>query len=133
MIDKTADSEYEKNIFLTHLAMCQPAVGDRFQEFYSFWVYVVKVTRWSVWTAEASPPCVFPEDAKLIKRSRKDFIKHFSYKSTNLPDKHWVTLCDRGNCVHDWYKFMKKRNRRVWKKWSGSASTKNSQAKTIGI
>jgi hypothetical protein len=86
----------------THEAMINPRVGDRFEEFYTHWVYVVKVTRWSVWTIEASAPCIFPQDGKLIKISRKKFHEYYSYKSDTLKNKYFVNLCDRGNNVDGW-------------------------------
>jgi len=86
----------------THEAILHPRIGDRFQEFYTHWVYVVKVTRWHVWTMSASAPCTFPQDAKLTKHSKKSFRQYYSYQSPNLVDKYWINLCDRDNDVEGW-------------------------------
>jgi hypothetical protein len=89
---------------LTHEAMMNPQVGDRFEEFFTYWMYVVKVTKKSVWTLSATAPCTFPEDGKLEKRTRKEFIDHYSYNFPNLPNKYWVKLRDRKNDVRGWVK-----------------------------
>jgi hypothetical protein len=86
----------------THEAMLNPCIGDRFQEMYSHWVYVIKVTRWSVWTMSASSPCEFPKDGKVEKRSKKKFRDYYSYKNPALANKYWVRLCDRNNDVEGW-------------------------------
>lgn len=88
--------------FNTHLAMTHPKVGDRFQEFFSYWVYVVKVTRKRVWIMYASCPCEFPKDGKLEKLSRQEFIKKYSYDGPDMKDKYWIQLCDRDNNVKGW-------------------------------
>lgn len=93
---------YQQNIENTHQAILNPRKGDRFHEFYCHWVYVVKVTKYSVWTMSASSPCTFPEDAKLEKRSRKDFRNFYSYKNPDLKNKYWIKLCDRNNDVDGW-------------------------------
>jgi hypothetical protein len=86
---------------LTHKAMMNPKVGDRFEEFYTHWVYVIKVTRLFVWTMSASVPCTFPQDGKLEKRTKTDFRKYYSYHNS-LENKYWVSLCDRGNNTDGW-------------------------------
>lgn len=83
----------------TDEAINDPQVGDRFHEMYSYWVYVVKVTKKFVWTMHASPPCEFPKDGKLIKRKREDFKKYYEYGSIA---GCWVDLSDRGNDVKGW-------------------------------
>lgn len=88
---------------LTHEAMLDPQVGDRFCEMYTHWVYVVKVTKKYVWTLAASAPCSFPEDGDLVKRTREDYIHYYSYKSPNLKDKYFVQLVDRNRNVMGWY------------------------------
>jgi len=100
IIDSEADQDTMTD--KTHEAILNPRVGDRFEEFYTHWVYIVKVTRWSVWTMSASAPCTFPQDAKLIKRSKKSFRKYFSYNSPNLVNKYWIKLCDRDNDIEGW-------------------------------
>ena len=98
--------EYEEMELKTHEAMMNPKVGDRFEEFYTFWMYVVKVSRWHVWTMSASAPCEFPKDGKIEKRTKKEFRKHFSYqtKAPELKNKYWICLCDRNNNVKNWIK-----------------------------
>ncbi len=96
------EDTHEQKLDNTHEAMLNPRKGDRFQEFYSHWVYVVKVSKYSVWTMSASAPCTFPKDGKLEKRSREEFKKYYAYQSPNLPNKYWIKLCDRDNDVSGW-------------------------------
>ena len=77
-------------------ALADPIAGDRFHEMYSFWMYVVKVTKRSVTVMEASPPCVFPEDARVREITRAEFQCHYGYPSP------WILLADRGNDVSGW-------------------------------
>ena len=82
--------------------MLDPKAGDRFHEMYSHWVYVVKVGWIYVWILSASTPCEFPKDGVLEKRTKKNFVKYYSYKHHNLSDRYWIELCDRGNNVKGW-------------------------------
>jgi len=86
----------------THEAMMNPQKGDRFQEMYTHWVYVVKVVKDHVWTLSASSPCIFPRDGMIRKHTKSSFIELYSYNSPNLPNQYWVNLCDRKNDVRGW-------------------------------
>lgn len=92
-------NQIEQMRALTDEAMKNPRKGDRFHEFFTHWVYVIKVTKKFVWTMSASAPCEFPKDAKLEKRTREKFIDYYSYHGSSL---YWVDLCDRGNNVEGW-------------------------------
>ncbi len=83
----------------TELAFRSPAVGDRFHEMYSFWVYVMAREGDVVTTIEASPPCTFPEDGKVRVQTLDEFRKRFAYGS--IPG-YWVRFCDSGNDVEGW-------------------------------
>ena len=83
----------------THEAMATPAIGDRFHEMYSFWMYVVAVEGDTVTTMEASPPCEFPKDATVRVQSVAEFQARFRYNSI---DDYWIRLADRGNDVSGW-------------------------------
>ena len=88
----------------TLAAMKDPQPGDRFQEMFSFWVYVVHRGIDEVVTMEANPPCTFPTDAETKHYTLKGFFDYFSYGTESLKDRFWVDLCDRGNNVAGWYK-----------------------------
>lgn len=91
--------ENEQGDKATAEAMDDPRIGDRFSEFYSFWLYVVDRDGDHITTMEASPPCEFPKDAKLAKYSLVDFRKRFAYGS--IPG-YSIRLVDRGNDVSGW-------------------------------
>jgi hypothetical protein len=85
----------------TREAFADPQVGDRFQEMYSFWVFVVRVDGQHVTTLEASPPCTVPDDGKL-----RHFATHEQYREAyryGTNPGYWVRLADRGNDVSGWY------------------------------
>jgi hypothetical protein len=83
----------------TAAAFENPQTGDRFQEMYSFWVYVVDRKGNYVTTMEASPPCSFPDDGKVNHYSLAGFRERFSYGS--IPG-YWVALAGRGHDVEGW-------------------------------
>jgi len=99
--EKFIEEQNQKNK-LTHEAMTNPKVGDRFEEFYHHWVFIVKVTEDHVWTLSASNPCKFPEDGKLEIRSKEEFKNFYSYKSPQMVDRYWISLVDRDNDVRGW-------------------------------
>jgi hypothetical protein len=68
--------------------------GDRFTEMYAFWMYILKVTKNYIYTINASAPCTFPDDGKVEKLTRKEFLTKF----------YFVYLVDRGNDVNGWLK-----------------------------
>jgi len=84
-----------------------PQVGDRFTEFYSFWVYVLKVTKKKVTVIEANSPCVLPKDGKIWIGTRKEFYWKYAYKS--IPG-FWVSLVDQENDVAGWIREKNKEN-----------------------
>lgn len=93
----------------TREAMEDPRPGDRYQEMYSFWVYVVAVEGERVATLEASPPCTVPRDGKLREfETREAFRAAYSYGS--IPG-YWVTLADRDNNVDGWLAAAKEAQR----------------------
>jgi hypothetical protein len=84
----------------TYEALKDPKPGDRFHEFYSWWMYVVDVGRTHVTTLTASPPCTLPDDGKAERMTRKDFLRRYCYDT--MPDTPWLRLCDRGTDVSGW-------------------------------
>lgn len=80
--------------------MADPQAGDRFQEMYSFWGYVVHRDGDNVVIMTASPPCTFPQDAKVMKCTVAEMRTYFSYDSA---DGYWVTGAGRGHDVNGWY------------------------------
>jgi hypothetical protein len=86
----------------TEKAMEDPRPGDRYQEMYSFWVYVVAAPAdGSVVVAEASAPCTFPDDAKWRRfPDGPTFRQAYSYGGS-MPG-YWVRLASRGEDVSGW-------------------------------
>lgn len=84
----------------TNEAMLDPQPGDRFNEMYSFWVYVVFRSGNFVATLEGSPPVTFPTEGKLRTYTLDGFRSRFGY-GTRVGC--WVYLTDRGNDVEGWY------------------------------
>jgi hypothetical protein len=84
---------------LTLHALRDPQPGDRFNEFLSYWIYVVYREGNEVWYCEANPPCEFPQDAKLTKTTVEKMFNRFTYTHR---EKAWVRLSDRGNDVTGW-------------------------------
>jgi len=66
--------------------------GDRFTEFYSYWLYIIKTTKKYIWTISAAAPCEFPKDGEIKKMTRQEFVEKYG----------WLYLVDRGNCVLGW-------------------------------
>jgi hypothetical protein len=87
----------------TYNAMHDPQEGDLFEEFYTHWVYIVKVTSRYIYTLSASAPCEFPKDGQLHKRTKEQFLNYYSYQSQNQKDKFWIKLWSRGNNVKGWF------------------------------
>jgi hypothetical protein len=84
----------------TQKAFDSPAVGDRFHESYSFWVYVLAVNDDAIVTAQCSGhPWLFPEGLTLKRYESIDEFKERFYRGT---PQSWVMLCDRGNDVQGW-------------------------------
>lgn len=97
---------YRREEEKTHKAFCKPKKGDRFQEMYSCWMYVVKVTKKFVYVMTASAPCTFPEDAELEKMTREQYKTRWQYGHSSrkkIPGYSYA-LCDRGNKVAGWLK-----------------------------
>ena len=92
--------EWKKRKKLTMEALKDPREGDRFSEMLSFWVYVVKVTKSTIYTLEGNPPITFPDDAELKMQSREEFLKRFTYDRI---EGAWLLLEDRDNNVGGWF------------------------------
>lgn len=73
--------------------MSDPQPGDWFQEMYSYWGYVVHRDGDNVVIMSASPPCTFPQDARVMKCTLAQMRTYFAYDSE---DGHWVTSVGRG-------------------------------------
>lgn len=87
---------------LTAEAMNAPAIGDRFHDMYTFWVYVLDIGAESVTTYEVcGHPSTFPGIGGKLRvfATREEFRKAFQYGS--IPG-YYVTLEDRGNDVSGW-------------------------------
>jgi hypothetical protein len=87
---------------LTAEAFDDPQPGDRFNEMYSFWMFVVAVEpSGRVATMEAGAPCSFPSAGKLVIHESHDaYRRAFAYGSIA---GYWVSLSDRGNDVDGWF------------------------------
>lgn len=88
----------------TCAAFDDPQVGDRFQEFYSFWVYVVHVDGEYVAAVEASAPCDLPKDGKLRHFASRDAFRA-AYAYGSIPG-YSVALASRGAKVRGWYESL---------------------------
>jgi hypothetical protein len=89
--DETADRTAE--------AFDAPRVGDRFQEMYTFWLYVVAIEP-KVVVLRGSAPITFPDGAERVEYDTvEDFRKAYAYGS--IPG-YWVRLTDRDNDVTGW-------------------------------
>lgn len=85
----------------THEAFLDPQIGDRFEEMYTFWLFVVYRGNDTIATLEGSAPVTFPKEGKLrVYRSLEEFRERFSY---DYFQGYWVNLVDRGNDVTGWY------------------------------
>ena len=84
----------------TTAAFDSPAVGQRFTEMYSYWMYVVSVEDGRIVTLEGSPPVTFPDTAQRREYASADeFRLRFAYKS--IPG-YWVSFVDADNDVTGW-------------------------------
>lgn len=86
----------------TEAAFDDPQVGDRFQEMYSFWMwmYVLHVGRHSVTVMHAIGEMTLPGDGTIVRyESHDEFRKAYSYGS--IPG-YFVYLSSRGNDVAGW-------------------------------
>ncbi len=88
----------------TRAAFEDPQVGDRFQEFYSFWVFVVHVGGEVVATVEASAPCDLPQDGKLRHFATREAFRA-AYRYGSIPG-YWVHLAGRNRRVGGWYESL---------------------------
>lgn len=89
----------QENHALTAAVFDDPRVGDLFTEMLAFWVYVVARDGDTVTTMEASAPCTFPRDGKIVTGTLDEFRNRFAYGS--IPG-YWVRLHSRGNDVAGW-------------------------------
>jgi hypothetical protein len=65
---------------ITEERMAAPRAGDRFTEFYAFWVHVVYVDNDRIIVEEYNAPCELIKDRKLKKfSSLRDFQKEYAY------------------------------------------------------
>jgi len=85
----------------TSEAFNDPKAGDRFEEFYTCWVYVLKTDGGKILTWQGSGhPSGFPNVAhhgRFVEyESIESFQKAFSYGTT---EGYFVKLCDRGNDI----------------------------------
>ena len=84
----------------TAAAFAAPAVGQRFSEHCSYWIYVVEVEGGRIVTLEGSPPVTFPDTAERREYAGADeFRARFAYQS--IPG-YWVTFVDDGHDVTGW-------------------------------
>lgn len=83
----------------TILAMADPQPGDRFTEFFSFWVYVVKRDGNTITTIEANSPAILPQDGEIKVQTLEEFRERFHYQTR---PGYWVRLVDRNNDVEGW-------------------------------
>jgi hypothetical protein len=74
-----------------------PQIGDRFQEMYAHWVYVVDRKPDRVTILSASAPCTFPRDAKMWSGSLEEFRQRYSSSAG-----YTVHLAGRGHSVEGW-------------------------------
>lgn len=85
----------------TMAALSDPQVGDRFHEWFSFWMHVVHVDGEYVAVVEAFPPCAVPAEGKLRHfANRAEFLKAYTY---NAIEGSPLTLVERGSNVEGWY------------------------------
>lgn len=92
--------DWEKDTLKTKHAFKNPKVGDRFQEMYSYWVYVVAVHNEWVGIMEASPPCELPKDGKVSFMTKEDFREKYAYGHGN--PGYSIRFCDHDNDVKGW-------------------------------
>jgi len=100
---------------MTHEAMTEPRIGDRFTEMYSFWLYIVGISKTHVMSIEAGAPCILPDDGKVVISTKEEFAKRFEY--SGMPGKYSIDLVSRGEDI-SWFneypesvvKYMSKRN-----------------------
>ncbi len=98
-MDVIPNDNYKEMQEKTAEAMFNPQVGDRFHEFFSFWVYVLKRTDREITIMEASSPCELPRDGRIWKGTIEQFRLRYAYKGIL---GYFVMLCDRGNDVTGW-------------------------------
>jgi hypothetical protein len=101
MFNVLDDPRHQKRKQDTADAMDDPRAGDRFEEFYTFWMYVVAVNGdGSILVAQGSAPITFPYGAKFRRfETADDFRAAYSYKHFS---DYWVCLADRDNDVTGW-------------------------------
>jgi len=99
--------KYENRRDATHEQLENPEVGDCFEDMFTFWVYVVKVTDNCVYTVESPPkrPCTLPNDGVLKKYARKgegSMLERFEGGHTS-----WVTFYKNvPQDVDGWFDYM---------------------------
>jgi hypothetical protein len=71
--------------------MANPAVGDRFCEMYSYWVYVTARDGDQIEWRDASPPCTYPDDFKIHQGTLADFRNKYAYGA--IPG-YWISFVD---------------------------------------
>lgn len=86
----------------TEAMMDDPRVGDRFQEMYSFWMYIVGRDGQCVTVMEANPPCTLPDDGKLRTfPTVEDFKRAYAYG--HKPERgYWIWEAGTGHNVNGW-------------------------------
>ena len=90
----------------TIAAILDPQVGDCYHEMLSYWMWVVRVTKRSVYwvdaKSDARTPIFLPSGGQLHRASRQDFEARMCYngKATNGT---WLILHKRGCDVQGWY------------------------------
>lgn len=91
--------DWNRHCSLTAQAMADPQPGDRYHEMWSFWLYVVARNGDQVCTMEASAPCSFPRDGKIVWQATEEFRRRWAYGSI---EGYTVMLADRWNDVSGW-------------------------------
>jgi hypothetical protein len=92
--------ETEKRDRLTAEAFANPRVGDRFHEFFSYWVFVVAIEGDRVMVMTASSPATLPDEGEIkVFESHDAYRQHFAYRSMS---GYSVTLAGRDTNVVGW-------------------------------
>jgi hypothetical protein len=92
-------TEFERQLELSKIALADPQPGDHWHEMYSWHMFVLDVTDGIVTSIHASPPCSFPKDGKIEKRSIDAFRKWLSYGSI---DGTWAHCLERNHNINGW-------------------------------
>jgi len=118
---KEKSPSYDELSAITTEKILNPSVGDRFNEMYSFWMYVVKIGEEFgekiIYTAHFNPPCDVSAEGcrEIYKHTQKGFEKHYFYDSEAMNTKSWLLytdnkLSDVENMLEEYIKLDRKIN-----------------------